>query len=69
MTPELQNKLYEEYPKLFENRHKSMQESCMYWGVAVGEGWYNIIDVLCNCIVEAFRSNQITTKDILKEIE
>jgi hypothetical protein len=51
MNQLLQNKLYEKYPKLFENRYKTMQESCMYWGVSTGDGWFHIIDVLCNGIL------------------
>lgn len=51
MNQSLQNSLYEKYPKLFENKDKSKQESCMYWGISTGDGWYHIIDTLCNRIV------------------
>ncbi len=47
MQKELEQKLFEKYPYLFENRHKSIQESCMAWGVEFSDGWYDIIDHLC----------------------
>lgn len=50
MTPELDNKLCNKYPKLFANRHASVAESAMAWGLAVDDGWYNIINVLCYSI-------------------
>ena len=47
MTPELDNKLCNQYPKLFAQRNSSIYESAMAWGLAVDDGWYNIINVLC----------------------
>jgi hypothetical protein len=47
MSPELQNKLYEKYPQLFSNKDKSIQESCMAWGIDCNDGWYEIISSLC----------------------
>lgn len=47
MQPELQKKFYEKYPVLFQDVDKSMQESCMYWGIAFGAGWATIFDQLC----------------------
>jgi len=37
----------EKYPVMFEQRHKSMKESCMYWGFEIGKGWYWILADLC----------------------
>lgn len=50
MSPELDNKLCEKYPLIFAERHMSMMQTCMCWGFDCGDGWYNIIDVLCNTI-------------------
>ena len=47
MREELDKKLCEKYPKIFANRHKGMHETCMCWGFSHGDGWYNIIDMLC----------------------
>jgi len=39
--------LYEEYPEMFSNRHKSPRESCMAWGCEIGIGWYDILSSIC----------------------
>jgi hypothetical protein len=39
--------LYEEYPELFSNRHKSRRESCMSSGIECSLGWYDILSSLC----------------------
>lgn len=57
MSPELQNKLYEEYPKIFRDATKSPQETCMCWGLEVGDGWYNLIDVLCEALTYSFTTS------------
>lgn len=47
MREELDKKLCEKYPLIFRDRHEDPSKTCMYWGLAVGDGWYNIIDRLC----------------------
>jgi hypothetical protein len=42
--------LCEKYPLIFADRNKSMQESCMFWGISTGPGWFNILDQLCSNI-------------------
>ena len=39
--------LYEEYPNLFKNRHKSRMESCLSFGVECNLGWYDLISSVC----------------------
>jgi hypothetical protein len=58
MKKELENKLYEKYPKLFRQKDLSMQETCMNWGVCTGNGWFWIIDNLCNCIQNYIDANK-----------
>jgi len=50
MKPELQNKLFEKYPKIFRQKDLPMQQTAMCWGLDCGDGWYNIIDTLCHQI-------------------
>lgn len=52
LTPkdEWQEKLYKQYPKLFAQHDKPMSETCMCWGIAVGIGWFTIIELLCASI-------------------
>jgi len=47
MRKELQDKLYEKYPKIFVQKDLDMQRTAMCWGIACGDGWYNILEVLC----------------------
>ena len=47
MTPELDNLLCEKYPKIFRDRNAPMNQTCMCWGFDCGDGWFNIIDMLC----------------------
>lgn len=50
MSPELDEKLCKKYPKIFKNRDGSIMETCMTWGFECGDGWFNIIDILCKRI-------------------
>ena len=50
MKNELDETLCAKYPKLFRDRHAPMTVTCMCWGFDCGDGWYNIIDVLCSNI-------------------
>lgn len=50
MNEEHDKFLCEKYPKLFANRHKSMQETAMCWGFECGDGWFNLINTLCYSI-------------------
>ena len=47
MKSELDNKLCQNYPKIFRDRNAGPGESCMHWGFECGDGWYDIIDHLC----------------------
>ena len=50
MSPELEQKLTEKYPKLFRDVNRSPKESLMCFGCEHGDGWYDIIDNLCGYI-------------------
>ena len=47
MNKELQDKLYKKYPKIFGQKDLPMTQTAMCWGISCGDGWYNIIDTLC----------------------
>ena len=47
MKKELQLKLYEDYPKIFRQKDMSPQETAMCWGIACGDGWYDLLHDLC----------------------
>jgi len=46
----LDNYLCKKYPKIFVDRNKSEMESCMHWGLAVGNGWFSLLDNVCSNI-------------------
>ena len=50
MQENLDAQLCKEFPKLFIERNMSERETCMCWGFACGDGWYNIIHALCSNI-------------------
>jgi hypothetical protein len=56
MDQELQNQLFEKYPEIFSNRLKSPTESCMSMGIECGNGWYDLINSICQ-IVESLNKN------------
>ena len=47
MKPELEKQLVEKYPKIFAEIGSTPQQSCMAFGLCVGDGWYWLIDQLC----------------------
>ena len=50
MRQELDELLCQKYPKIFRDRQAPMTESCMHWGFECDDGWFNIIDQLCDSI-------------------
>ena len=57
MKTELQEKIFNKYPKIFGDRTKPMTENCMCWGLEVGDGWYNLIDVLCEALTNTYTTS------------
>lgn len=62
MNEILENQLYTNYKNLFADKDKTIQESCMAWGVECGDGWYDLIDTLCRAI-KVYESNLESKKD------
>ena len=52
MSPELDKRLCEDFPKIFAQRNGSPKETAMCWGFECGDGWYDLIAVLC-CNIQA----------------
>lgn len=80
MNEQLDVALCNKYPKIFAERHKSMQETAMCWGFEHGDGWYDIIDKLClniqghidwsrNARVSALRFNRAMARAITGDIK
>lgn len=56
MTPELSKKLFDKYPKIFSDTN--------FFGFECGDGWYNLIDVLCQELGKdpSFKAVQVKEK-------
>ena len=55
MKRELDEALCAKYPLIFKDRHADMRTTAMCWGLECGDGWYNIIDVLCGLLTSEYR--------------
>lgn len=50
MSPEKTKNLYDKYPEIFAQKDLPMTQTAMCWNICCGEGWYNILDTLCDSI-------------------
>ena len=57
MTEEHTKHLYAKYPELFRQHTLGSNESCMCWGFDCGDGWFNIIDMMCAAITNHYKYN------------
>jgi len=55
MRKELDEALCAKYPLIFKDRNENMQHTAMCWGFSHGDGWYNILDVLCGMLYGDYR--------------
>jgi len=55
MKKQLDEALCAKYPLVFKDRHADMRTTAMCWGLDCGDGWYNIIDVLCGLLTSDYR--------------
>jgi hypothetical protein len=54
------NKLWEKYPIIFSGRHLTLQQSLIPFGFECGDGWYNLIDELCENVMTLIGDKDIT---------
>jgi hypothetical protein len=55
MRRELDEALCAKYPLIFKDRNADMRTTAMCWGLECGDGWYNLIDVLCGLLTSEYR--------------
>ena len=67
MTPELDEKLCAKYPKIFKNRNGDRIQTCMYYGFACDDGWFNIIDSLCSVLQNHVENERYRHKELSDE--
>jgi hypothetical protein len=66
MKRELDETLCAKYPLIFKDRNADMRTTAMCWGLECGDGWYNIIDVLCGLLTSEYRQAQ-SRYDFIKD--
>lgn len=57
MKKELDSYLVEKYPKIFINRYGDMKKTAMCWGFEHNDGWFWLLDQLCESIQEYIDTN------------
>lgn len=50
MKDVLELKLVELYPLIFRDYGGDMRKTCMHWGMSCGDGWYSLLDALCQTL-------------------
>ena len=63
MQKKLDDYLVSKYPKIFINRYGDMKETAMIWGFEHGDGWFWLLDQLCNSIQEYIDTNNKYNKE------
>jgi len=58
MKKELEQKLYNKFPKLFVQKDLPMTQTAMCWGIDTPDEWYNIIDTACEQIQSMIDNNK-----------
>jgi hypothetical protein len=66
MKRELDEALCAKYPLIFKDRNADMRTTAMCWGLECGDGWYNIIDVLCGLLTSDYRQAE-SRYDFIKD--
>jgi hypothetical protein len=64
MKNELEEKLVKKYPDALSEYGSDPRHSCMAWGFACGDGWYKIIEELCEKVgnIPGFKFAQVKEK-------
>jgi hypothetical protein len=69
MRKELDEALCAKYPLIFRDRHENMQVTAMCWGFECGDGWYNIIDILCGLLTSDYRQAESRYESIKDKVD
>lgn len=69
MRKELDEKLVNQYPKIFSERFGDLTTTAMYWGFECGDGWYDIINNLCSKIQNYLDSNPDIPQVVARQVK
>ena len=68
MKKELEDQLFEKYPKIFRQKDLPMTQTAMCWRFdGVPDSWYTILDVLCGliqCHVDSGKISQVEATQV-----
>lgn len=62
MKKELQDKLYEKYPKTFYDYEH--EKPYLVWGFECGDGWYNIIEAVATVIENTDNDHEVRAAQV-----
>lgn len=65
MSPDLDKKLCDTYPELYQQRHDPPHTTNMCWGFTCGDGWYALIDMVSAELTKPLRIAQRDLADAL----
>ena len=57
MSPDLDDILVKKYPKIFKDRYADKLSTAMCWGFQCGDGWFWLIDNLCDSVQRYIDNN------------
>lgn len=69
MKRELDQKLCADYPEIFRDRHADMRTTALCWGFECGDGWYPIIDELCDSLMTEVKHLRSNVENIKQRLE
>ena len=59
MNKDLEMKLVRNYPIIFSQYGGDKRQTCMSWGMSCGNGWYNLINNLCEDVTTTIGNKNI----------
>jgi hypothetical protein len=59
MREELEVQLVQKYPEIFQFHGGNPRETCMAWGCECDDGWYELLDNLCEYITAVCRGTMV----------
>ena len=69
MSPEKTKELFDKFPLLFAGRTKPMTETLMCLGFDCGDGWFDLINGLCEKIDAIFQKSGLTQDEYPKAVQ
>ena len=69
MSPDKDKYLVKAYPKIFRDRYEDMKKTAMCWGFDCNDGWFEIIDKLCDDIQNYLDKNPDVEQVVAQQVK